>query len=153
MRRMMSQYSSRWPIRRGEKASRENKAGKQTKGKAECSAVKGKVRQWSGVGEPGKASEEENRRPLKYNMERYAKGVNGYSLFEEKKGEAKTEQEVLESTCSNHGGYCGEPRQDKGKGRNIDWGPTSILPGTAFQLINRQNKKEKDGVIHICLDG
>ena len=51
-------------------------------------------------GTAGKASDGENRHPLHYTMGRYGKGVNGYSLFEEKKEEVKTEQEVLESTCS-----------------------------------------------------
>ena len=43
-------------LEEGGRASQENKAGQKTKGKAECSTINGKVRQWSGVGEPGKAS-------------------------------------------------------------------------------------------------
>ena len=136
---------------KGAKSSQENKEGEKTTGKAECSTLKGKVLRWSGVGEPGKASDQENRHPLQYTVERYEKGANGYSLLEEKKEEVETEQEVLESTCSNQGGYCGESRQDKGKGRNIDWGPTSILPGTSFQLVERQKQKGKEGRIPYIL--
>ena len=87
---------------KGAKASQENKAGRKTKGQSEGSTLKGKVRQWSGVGGTGKESDGENRHPLHYTTERYAEGVNGvFDFVEEKKEEAKTEQAVLESTCSN----------------------------------------------------
>ena len=74
---------------KGTKASQENNAWGKAKGKEEGSTLKGKVRQLSGVGGTGKASEEETRHALHHPMERYGKGASEYSLFEEKKEEAK----------------------------------------------------------------
>ena len=112
------------------------------KGKAEGTTLKGKVHQWAGVGGTGKATVEENEHPLHHTMEAYGK-EGGRKPLVEKKEEVKEEQEFQERTCSNQGRYCGVHRQDKGKGSNIDWGPTSILPGTAFQMLERQTRRKR----------
>ena len=73
----------------GSKSSQENKAGRKTTGKAEGPTVKGKVRHWSRVGGPGIAAGG-NKHLLHFTMERYGKGVKGYSLLKRRRGKRKT---------------------------------------------------------------
>ena len=127
---------------KGKKSEPEDEASPMMKGKAEGMNLKRKARQWAGVGGTGKAMIEGEQRPIHHTMEAYGKEKERISLFETKEGE-KIELERQETICRNEGRYCGEPRQDKGKGKKIEWGPTSILPGTVFQLVERQESKKK----------
>ena len=85
------------------------------KGIAEGMSLKGKARQWTGVEGSGKAKSEDKQHPLQNTKDAYEKEKERGSLFQtEEGGEIELERE--QTICRNKGGYCGEPRQEKGKG-------------------------------------
>ena len=90
-------------------------AGQMVKGIAEGMSLKGKARQWTGVEGSGKAKSEDKQHPLQNTKDAYEKEKERGSLFQtEEGGEIELERE--QTICRNKGGYCGEPRQEKGKG-------------------------------------
>ena len=58
-------------LQQGKESEPEDKAWPMMKGKAEGLAVKGKVRQWAGVGGTGKATTEEKKHHLHHTVEAY----------------------------------------------------------------------------------
>ena len=131
---------------KGKKTLPENKEGPKMKGKEEGTTLKGKVQQWAEVGGTGKATAGENRHPLHHTMEAYGEEKDRKPLFE-KKGGKRRQNRSVEKGRVGIGGYTAEildwPKEKEG--RKINWGPTSILPGTAFQLVERQDRKGKGG--------
>jgi len=87
---------------KGKKSEPEDKAIPMMKGKEEGMSLKGKVRQWAGVGGTGKAMIEEKQHPIHNTMEAYEKEKERRSLFETKEG-WEIELECQETICRNKG--------------------------------------------------
>ena len=123
------------------------------KGNAESMVLKGKARQWTGVEGAGKATIGESQHPLHHTIEAYREEKEMKSIFRERAREGER-LGCAETICRcGNGESCGGPPLEKGKGKKLEmgttsilqgeteWGPNSILPGTVFQLVERQEPR------------
>ena len=79
---------------KGKKASQEDKSWQKTKGKADGATLKGNVHQLSGVGLTGKATEEDNKHPLRNTMGKYEKEKNRKPLLKRRKRKRRQNRSV-----------------------------------------------------------